>query len=164
MVIVLVGVAGSGKSTVGRLLARRLGWPFHDGDDFHSAHNRNKMMRGIPLDDDDRQPWLEAIRASIRQALAGNQNAIYACSALKKRYRELLRVDPNRVRFVYLKGSPAVIAQRLANRRGHFFNPQLLQTQFSDLEEPSDSFEVDISLPPEAIVDLVVEGLGIARA
>jgi gluconokinase len=161
MVIVLIGVAGSGKTTVGQVLARRLGWPFRDGDDFHSLHAREKMRRGIPLDDEDRRPWLEAIRSSIGQALAHDENMVYACSALKKKYRDLLRVDDYRVKFVYLKGSPALIAERLANRRGHFFNPQLLQTQFKDLEEAKDCFEVDISSAPNAIADLIIDRLGV---
>jgi len=161
MVIVLMGVAGSGKSTVGKTLACRLGWPFRDADDFHSAPNREKMLRGIPLDDNDRHPWLEAIRASIVRSLNDGENAVYACSALKHAYRQLLAADAEQVKFVYLKGSPQLIAQRLAGRQGHFFDPALLHTQFDDLEEPHGVLEVDISLPPKAIADSIIAALGL---
>ena len=161
MVVILMGVAGSGKSSVGEALARRLGWPFRDADDFHSARNREKMRCGIPLDDNDRRPWLEAIRASIVQSLSVGENAIYACSALKQAYRQLLAADAEEVKFVYLKGPPGLINQRLANRQGHFFNPALLRTQFDDLEEPHGVLEADISLPPEAIADSIIAALGL---
>jgi gluconokinase len=155
MVIILMGVAGSGKSSVGKALAQRLGWPFHDADDFHPVRNREKMRQGIPLDDHDRRPWLEAIRASIVQSLNARQNAVYSCSALKQAYRQLLAVDPEEVKFVYLKGSPQLIAERLAKRQGHF-DPTLLQSQFDDLEEPRDALVADISRPPEAIADAII--------
>jgi gluconokinase len=161
MVIVLMGVAGSGKSSVGAALTRRLGWPFHDADDFHPKCNREKMGRGIPLDDNDRRPWLEAIRASIVQSLNASENEIYSCSALKQAYRQLLVADAEEVKFVYLKGSPELIAERLANRQGHFFDPALLQTQFDDLEEPRDAVEVDISPAPESIADSIIAALGL---
>ena len=161
MVIILMGVAGSGKSSVGEALARRLGWPFRDADDFHSARNREKMRCGIPLDDNDRRPWLDAIRASIVQSLSAGENAIYACSALKQAYRELLAADAEKVKFVYLKGPPGLITERLAKRQDHFFNPALLQTQFDDLEEPHGVLEADISLPPEAIADSIIAALGL---
>jgi gluconokinase len=163
MVIVLMGVAGSGKSSVGEALARRLGWRFHDADDFHSTRNREKMRRGIPLDDNDRRPWLEAIRAAIVQSLAAGENAIYACSALKQAYRRLLAADATEVKFVYLKGSPGLIAERLAHRRRHFFDPALLQTQFDELEEPRGVLEVGISSTPEAIADSIIETLGLRQ-
>jgi gluconokinase len=163
MVIVLMGVAGSGKSSVGEALARVLGWPFRDADDFHPARNREKMRRGIPLDDNDRRPWLDAIRASIVQSLSGNENAIYTCSALKQAYRHWLAADAEEVKFVYLKGPPGLIAERLANRRGHFFNPALLQTQFDELEEPQGVLEVDISLPPEAVADSIIAAWGLRQ-
>jgi gluconokinase len=163
MVIVLMGVAGSGKTSVGEALARRLGWPFHDADDFHSAPNREKMRRGIPLDDDDRRPWLEAVRASIVQSVSASKNAIYACSALKRAYRQLLAADTEEVKFVYLKGSPELIAQRLADRRGHFFDPALLQTQFNDLEEPHGALQIDISSPPETIADSIMACIGLRQ-
>jgi gluconokinase len=159
MVIVLMGVAGSGKSTIGAALARQLGWPFRDADEFHPGANIAKMRRGIPLTDDDRRPWLEAIRASIAQYLSARENVIFACSALKQIYRELIEVDAEKVRFVYLKGPPALIAERLAQRRGHFFDPKLMQSQFDELEEPQDAIEVDISPSPETIADSIVAAL-----
>ena len=161
MVIVLMGVAGSGKTTVGKTLAGLLGWQFYDADDFHPARNREKMRRGLPLDDDDRRPWLAAIRAAIVQSLTCEENAIYACSALRQAYRQLLAVDAEKVRFVYLKGPAGLIAARLANRRGHFFDPALLQSQFKDLEEPRGVLEADISLPPAAIADFIIAALGL---
>jgi len=163
MVIVLMGVAGSGKTTVGRMLARRLGWPFRDADNFHPLRNREKMRRGIPLDDNDRRPWLQAIRASIIESINNKKNAVYACSALKQAYRQLLATDTNKVKFVYLKGPPELIAKRLANRKGHFFNPALLQTQFNDLEEPRNVLEVDISPQPDAIADSIIAALGLRQ-
>jgi gluconokinase len=163
MVIVLMGVAGSGKTTVGQALARRLGWAFEDADDFHPEHNREQMHRGLPLSDYDRRPWLNAIRAAISQYLRAGKNAIFACSALKQRYRELLAADGGNVKFVYLKGSRELIAARLAHRTGHFFDPALLQTQFKDLEEPCNVPEVDISLPPETIADSIVATLGLGQ-
>jgi gluconokinase len=159
MVIVLMGVAGSGKSTIGAALARQLGWPFRDADEFHPGANIAKMRRGIPLTDDDRRPWLEAIRASIAQYLSARENVIFACSALKQIYRELIEVDAEKVRFVYLKGPPALIAERLAQRRGHFFDPKLMQSQFDELEEPQDAIEVDISPSSETIADSIVAAL-----
>jgi gluconokinase len=164
MVIILMGVAGSGKSLVGQVLARRLGWPFRDGDDFHPARNREKMRRGIPLDEDDRHPWLEAIRVSIVKTVRAKEDAVYACSALKYAYRQELAGDAAEVRFVYLKGPRGLIAERLANRRGHFFDPALLQTQFDDLEEPHGVLEAAISLPPEAIADYIIAALRLQHA
>lgn len=161
MVIVLMGVAGSGKSSVGEALAHILGWPFRDADDFHPAYNRDKMRRGLPLDDNDRRPWLEAIRASIVQSLRRNESAIYACSALKQAYRRLLATDAQEVKFVYLKGPFGLIVERLAHRQGHFFNFVLLQSQFDDLEEPHDALQVDISSSSEVIADSIIEVLGL---
>lgn len=163
MVIILMGVAGSGKTTVGRLLAAHLGWPFRDADDFHPARNQEKMRSGIALDDDDRRPWLEAIRATISLTVSRNANAVYACSALKRAYRKILATNGGEVKFVYLKGPQQLIARRVANRTGHFFDPALLQTQFEDLEEPCDATVVDITQPPEAVVESIIAALGLAR-
>jgi len=152
MVIVVMGVAGAGKTTVGRQLAETLGWEFVEGDDFHSAANRDKMRSGIPLTDADRAPWLAALRAHIAQCLSAGRNAVLASSALKASYRDSLRVDPERIRFVYLKASPELVAERLATRRGHYMNPSLLPSQFDTLEEPSDAVTVDAALPTTDIV------------
>jgi gluconokinase len=161
MVIVLMGVAGSGKTTTGMLLARRLGWPFHDGDDLHPAANRAKMHRGLPLTDEDRRPWLEAVRDLIQHCVNDGENAIVACSALKRSYRDEIIVDPAVVKLVYLKGSSSLINERLAGRHGHFFNPELLQSQFAALEEPTDATIEDISRPAPVIVDSILAQLGL---
>src|SRR5438876_4972683 len=135
MVIIVMGVAGAGKSTIGRLLARRLGWDLRDADDLHQAANREKMRRGIALTDADREPWLAAVRSAISQDIKTSVNSVVACSALKQAYRDRLMVDPAAVKFVYLKGDRDLIAQRLAERLGHFFDRVLLQNQFETLEE-----------------------------
>jgi len=146
-----MGVTGSGKSTVGKLLAQQLGWKFFDGDDFHSPANIEKMRRGMPLNDDDRRPWLEAIRESIRQMVERSENAVIACSALKHSYRQMLRIT-GEVVFVYLKANIDIVRERLKNRTGHFMNPNLIQSQFDTLEESEQALRVDASLPPGEIV------------
>ena len=151
MIIVLMGVTGSGKSTVGKLLAQQLGWKFFEGDDFHSPANIEKMRRGMPLSDDDRRPWLEAIRESIRQMVERSENAVIACSALKHSYRQMLRIA-GEVVFVYLKANIDIVRERLKNRTGHFMNPNLIQSQFDTLEESEQALRVDASLPPGEIV------------
>lgn len=135
MIIVVCGVAGAGKTTVGQLLAKELSWDFYDADDFHPAENIDKMRRGIPLTDEDRGPWLERLRQLIEHCMKAGKNAVLACSALKKTYRNRLRVSDD-VKFVFLHGSRAQIAARLQKRRGHFFDPAILGSQFDDLEEP----------------------------
>jgi len=146
-----MGVTGSGKSTVGKLLAQQLGWKFFEGDDFHSPANIEKMRRGMPLSDDDRRPWLEAIRESIRQMVERSENAVIACSALKHSYRQMLRIA-GEVVFVYLKANIDTVRERLRNRTGHFMNPNLIQSQFDTLEESEQALRVDASLPPGEIV------------
>jgi gluconokinase len=159
MVIILVGVAGSGKTTVGRILAARIGCEFHDADDLHPPQNREKMSRGIALSDEDRRPWLHAVRDLVQRCLLQNRCAVIACSALKQSYRDLLVVDATKVKVVYLKGSQALTAGQLARRAGHFFDPRLLQSQFDALEEPTDAIVVDISDTPEKIADSICAGL-----
>jgi len=151
VIIVVMGVTGSGKTTVGTKLAARLGWLFADADDFHSAANKDKMRRGIPLTDADRFPWLAAMHEQIAKWSAAKQNAVLACSALKHIYRRQLWDCPG-VRFVYLKGSYDLIAERLRARKGHFADEHILAGQFADLEEPSDAIVVDISPSPDTIV------------
>jgi len=146
-----MGVTGSGKSAVGKLLAQQLGWKFFEGDDFHSPANIEKMRRGMPLSDDDRRPWLEAIRESIRQMVERSENAVIACSALKHSYRQMLRIT-GEVVFVYLKANIDIVRERLKNRTGHFMNPNLIQSQFDTLEESEQALRVDASLPPGEIV------------
>jgi len=154
MVIILMGVSGSGKTTVGRLLSEDLGWKFYEGDDFQPSANVEKMRRGIPLDDADRRPWLELLRELIRNCLERGDSAVLACSALKKSYREFLRIE-NKVVFIYLKGDYEVIQKRLRERLGHFMNPDLLDSQFEALEEPRAAMCIDVSANPREIVDSI---------
>src|SRR5262245_19874948 len=139
MVIVLMGVAGSGKTTVGRLLAAQLGWPFRDADEFHPPANVEKMSHGIPLTDSDREPWLAGIRRYIDETLARGGRAVVTCSALKEHYRQIIVSDPARVRLVYLAGEFSVIAERLRAREGHFMKAEMLSSQFADLDPPRDA-------------------------
>src|SRR5215510_9080544 len=133
--IIIFGVSGAGKTTVGKLLARQLGWQFLEADDFHSAANIEKMRSGRPLTDEDRWPWLDCLREQIKRLLAAGENAVLACSALKRAYRDRLRVS-DEVKFVFLRGDYALVEKQLRSRRRHFMNPDLLQSQFDDLEEP----------------------------
>lgn len=161
MVIVLMGVTGSGKTTVGKMLASELGWEFYDADDFHPEANVEKMRSGIPLTDDDRMPWLGALADLIEDAHEKERNFVLACSALKHRYRKILRHDLKPVRFVYLKGTADLIRDRLESRKGHYMNPTLLSSQFNALEEPKDAVYVDISPEPPHIVSTIREQLGL---
>lgn len=161
MVIVLMGVSGSGKTTVGRLLARKLRWAFYEGDDFHPAANKRKMSEGLALNDADRAPWLSALRDQVADSLARNENAVLSCSALGQAYRDRLALQG--VRFAYLKGEPDLIAQRLEKRRGHFFAPQLLASQFEVLEEPRAAVVVGIGQDPEAIANEIMRQLGLGH-
>jgi len=160
MVIVLMGVSGCGKTTVGRLLASRLGWPFHDGDDYHPPSNVEKMSRREPLTDADRQPWLERLAGMIRDWVEQRHNAILACSALSERSRQTLGVDQPQVRLVYLKGSYELIRQRLLERKEHFMPPDLLDSQFATLQEPRDAIVVDIAPAAEQIAATIEARLG----
>jgi gluconokinase len=154
MVVILMGVTASGKTTVGRLLATASGYQFYDADDFHPRANVDKMRRGIPLDDADRRPWLEALRDLVRRCLAEGRNAVLACSALKEAYRRYFLIDP-RVKLVYLKVDEGLIRQRLQRRRGHFMNPSLLESQFATLEEPENALWLDASRSPEEVVGTI---------
>ena len=146
-----MGVAGVGKTTVGQSLAHELGWRFVDADDFHSAANVAKMRAGIPLTDDDRAPWLQALHDAVRTWVAGSENVVLACSALKASYREQLAVSTS-VKLVYLRAPEAIVAERLAERRHAYMNPQLLHSQFETLEEPANAVVVDATKTPEQIV------------
>ena len=137
MIVILAGVSGSGKTTVGALLAGRLGWPFTDGDQLHPAANIAKMARGVPLTDEDRMPWLQAIASLMDERIAAGVSAIIACSALKRAYRDLLLDERPAARIAFLDVAHDVVARRLAARHGHFFNPELLDSQFAALEQPS---------------------------
>jgi gluconokinase len=163
MITILMGVVGSGKTLVGRLLAQQLGWEFADADDFHSSANVEKIHRGIALTDEDRAPWLQSLRAQILRWIADGRNAVLACSALKRTYRQELAAGPE-VRFVYLKGSAQLITLRLRSRHGHFADEKILASQFADLEEPNDeeAITVDIEQTPGQIVTEIREKLGLA--
>jgi gluconokinase len=159
MIIILMGVSGSGKTTIGSLLAQDLGWPFYDGDDFHSQANIDKMRQGVPLIDADRDSWLTALRHHIDILLDNRQSAVLACSALKQAYRDRLGGDRPAVRFIYLKGDYALIRQRLQKRQGHFMPADLLKSQFATLEVPEDVLAIDISRTPEVIVNSIKRAL-----
>jgi gluconokinase len=151
MVILLMGVSGAGKTTVGQLLASQLGWDFADADDYHPPANVEKMRTGIPLTDADRAPWLEALHALITAWIAMQKNAVLACSALKRAYRDSLQIAPE-VQVVYLKGTPELLHQRLHSRHGHFMTEQMLESQLATLEEPDDAAAVNVDRSPAEIV------------
>lgn len=160
MVIILMGVTGVGKTTIGRALAQELHWRFADGDDFHSAANIAKMHAGIPLTDEDRAPWLQSLRNAITGWLASGQNVVLACSALKASYREILLVS-SEIKLVYLRGSFELISQRLAARQGHYMDPHLLGSQFDTLEEPKDAVAIDVGPPVSQVVQEIRSALAI---
>jgi gluconokinase len=160
MIILLMGVSGSGKTTVGQLLAESLNWEFRDADDFHTPTNIEKMHSGIPLNDADRMPWLQDLQAAIKDWLQENKNVVLACSALKASYRQMLIID-HRVQLVYLKGDFDVIEKRLKNRNNHFMSEKLLKSQFNDLEEPNNCVCVDVCESPEVIVEKIKTGFRI---
>lgn len=161
MILIVMGVSGAGKTRIGELLAERLHCDFTDGDAFHSAANKEKMHQGIPLTDDDRWPWLKAIRAAIEEKQRTHETAVFTCSSLKRSYRDILRAGDRDVCFVYLKGTREVLQERLTTRTGHFFDPSLLQSQLDTLEEPGvdEAITVSIDLTPERIVDEVLDQL-----
>jgi len=161
MVLVLMGVSGSGKTTVGKALAADLGWAFVEADDFHPAANVEKMAGGVALDDDDRRPWLQALRKRVDVACGRGEDAVLACSALKKDYRDQLEQGcPGCVRFVYLTGSEELIRRRLEEREGHFMDPALIHSQFDALEPPVGAIRVDVAPAPEVIASDIRRRLG----
>src|SRR5215471_10063258 len=164
--IIIFGVSGAGKTTVGKLLALELGWQFLEADDFHPAPNIEKMRSGRPLADEDRWQWLDRLREQIEQLLSAEENAVLACSALKRVYRDRLRVS-NEVKFVFLRGDHALVEKQLRSRRGHFMNAALLQSQFDDLEEPqADEHALTVALgrAPEEIVEEIEAKLHLAKS
>jgi len=160
MVILLMGVTGSGKTTVGVALAEALHWRFVDADDFQPPANGAKMRAGIPLDDNDRAPWLAALHAAIGNWLSSKSDVVLACSALKQAYRQQLMFSPT-VRLVYLRGSRELIARRLSQRHGHYMDPELLPSQFAALEEPVDAIVVDVDADVPDIVTRIRAALGL---
>ncbi len=159
MIVVVMGVTGAGKTTVGRLLARALGGDFLDADDYHPAANVAKMRAGRPLTDDDRRPWLARLNEVLRAYAARSARVVLACSALKASYREQLVAGLPDSRIVYLRGTKALIAARLEARRGHYMNPALLDSQFATLEEPDRAIVADIGPEPEAIAAAILAQL-----
>jgi gluconokinase len=159
MIVLLMGVTASGKSTVGKLLAARLGWAFHDGDDYHPAANVEKMSRGIPLTDADRGPWLDALNGVMRRHEAEGTSAIVASSALKAAYRERLAQGVPDLVVVFLKGEPEILQARLDARKDHFMPRTMLPSQLAALEEPADAIVVDAGLSPETIAGLIADRL-----
>lgn len=156
-----MGVAGAGKTTVGKLLAQSLGWRFIEGDEFHPPANVAKMAAGIPLTDEDRAPWLARLRGLIQEALERGEPAVMACSALKASYRALLTVDPAQEKWVYLWAPRELIASRLAKRTGHFMPVSLLDSQFAALEAPKEALQVDVTPGPDAVVAEIRRQLGL---
>jgi len=154
MIIIIMGVSGAGKTTIGKLLAQELSWKFYDADDFHSAANKDKMSRGVPLADEDRADWLASLRGLLNQNIEVSQSVFLACSALKQEYRDILRVN-NEIRFVYLCGSHQQIEARMKERKDHYMKAEMLSSQFATLEEPKDALIVDISKTPKEIVALI---------
>jgi gluconokinase len=164
VIVILFGVSGAGKTTVGELLAQELGWRFVEADDFHPSANIEKMRSGRPLSDEDRWPWLERLREEIQRLIAAGENAVLACSALKRVYRDRLRVS-DEVQFVLLRGDYPLIENQLRSRRGHFMDPALLQSQFDALEEPQPNEKVStvqLGRAPPAIVNEIVTRLSLA--
>jgi len=154
VIVIVFGVSGAGKTTLGKLLARELGWRFIEADDFHPLTNINKMRSGHPLTDEDRWPWLERLRQQIERSLDAGENAVLACSALKRAYRDRLRVT-DEVKFVFLRGDYVLVERQLRNRHGHFMNRPLLRSQFADLEEPGpdeDALTIKLGRTPEELV------------
>ena len=164
MIVIVFGVSGAGKTTIGKLLAEQLGWQFYEADDFHPRANIEKMRSGRPLTDEDRWPWLERLREQITRSITAKDNAVLACSALKRAYRDRLRVSDD-VTFVFLRGDYALIAEQLRHRRGHFMNPELLRSQFADLEqaEPDeDVLTTELGRTPQELVEDIKTKLRLA--
>lgn len=161
MVVIVMGVSGAGKTTVGRALAQSLGWRFLDADDLHPHSNVEKMAAGIPLTDEDRWPWLASVRAQLEAAVEKGEDVVLASSALKQSYRAALDVAPDQTEWVYLHAPHEVLAQRLSRRQGHFMPPSLLESQLATLEVPEDALSVDVTPPPDVVVKHIREGLGL---
>ncbi len=159
-IIIIMGVAGCGKSTIGSMLAHELGWDFYDADDLHSESNRMKMAQNIPLTDEDRAGWLDSLRSLIGQNIQLKKPIVLACSALKKSYRDILMIN-EQVKFIYLRGTYEQIEARLLQRSGHFMSAKMLASQFDILEEPQDALIIDITHTPQEIISAIRKGLAL---
>jgi len=157
--LILMGVSGSGKTAVGELLSQKLGWPFFDGDDFHPKENVEKMAAGIPLDDDDRIPWLMNLHDLIADHLAERKSLLLACSALKQSYRDLLLEGNPDTLFIHLKGDFGLIMSRMQARSGHYMKSEMLYSQFETLEEPTEALTVDIGQNLDRITEEIIKQL-----
>lgn len=160
MILIITGVAGSGKTTIGKILAEKLGWEFYDADDFHPQSNIDKMRRGVSLTDEDRRPWLEALHRLI---IEQKSPAVIACSALKQSYRDKLQKGRKDVKFIFLKGDKELIRERLEERTGHYAKADLLESQFRALEVPEDALSEDISRDAETIADDIIRELKLSE-
>lgn len=163
MIIVVMGISASGKSTLGSTLAKSLGWEFLEGDDYHPRANIEKMRSGTPLNDEDRLPWLRSINRTLGRLDEDGRNAVLACSALKESYREILAQGIKQMRYVYLDGNPQLIRERIENRKGHFMPPELIDSQIATMEPPQNAIRVNIEQPVEIQAKLVLEALGSDR-
>jgi gluconokinase len=158
-VVVLMGVSGSGKTTIGRRLSNKLGWDFYDADDFHPQANIDKMSRGVPLTDADRWPWLEKLHKLISEYVIKNRSVVLACSALKNSHRDLLLRNVSHAVLVYLRGDHDLIKERMQQRQDHYMRAHMLDSQFESLEEPNDALIIDIDADPEAIINAIIQSL-----
>ena len=161
MIVVIMGVAGSGKTLIGTQLAQELDWSFVDADDFHPPANVEKMSSGVALTDADREPWLQALRRMLLQASDASRNVVLACSALRAEFRTQLAAGIPDLQYVHLDGPPALFEQRLASRRDHFFSPELLDSQLATLEPPKEALVIDADAPPTTIVEQIKRELGV---
>ena len=163
MIVILMGVSGCGKTTIGQILSGKLGWPLFDADEFHSAASIEKMRAGIALDDADRWPWLDRMNAMLRERDARGASVLLACSALKQAYRDRLSKGIAEIRWIYLKGEFELIRKRLEARKGHYMKAGLLESQFATLEEPADALDVDIDDSPDSIADSILKNFSPQR-
>ena len=161
MLIIITGVSGVGKTTIGKLLSENMGWTFYEGDDYHTNVNLAKMRNGTPLTDEDRWPWLDALRTKISEIVLHEENAVLSCSALKESYRIRLESGLKDIVFVYLQADYQLIRKRISERVGHFMCAGLLASQYSDLEEPQNAIVVDAALEPMAIINNLTQALSL---
>lgn len=157
-----MGVSGSGKTTVGKAVSNKFGWKYYEGDEYHPAENVEKMKNWIPLNDEDRLPWLLSLRKVIEEAISKRENIVISCSALKEAYRKILKVSEE-VKFIYLKGSYDLIRKRMEERIPHFFKPEMLKSQFDVLKEPQQAIEIDISKSSESIIGDLIDKINAVR-